>query len=73
VTEQNQAGTAKVNNPVGRQPVPTKQTPKATVDLEQEIAIQSLYSTVVFKPNQVIKDPRLLQLARDNGIPIRYK
>lgn len=73
MTDQKPAATAKVNIPVGHQPVPTKQTPRAVVDIEQEISIQSVYSTVTFKPNQVIKDARLLQLAKDHGIPIRYK
>lgn len=61
------------NIPAGDATVPTKRLARAVVDTEQEIAVQVLYSTVVFRPNQEIKDARLLQIAKDHGVPIRYK
>jgi hypothetical protein len=48
----------------------------AIVDLEREQAIQVLHSTMVFRPNQKlhpVKDARLIQVAEDNGIPLRYR
>lgn len=46
---------------------------KVMVDIEREQAVTVLYSTVVFRPNQVLKDARLIQIAEENGIPLRYK
>lgn len=48
----------------------------AIVDSDREIPVQVLYSTIVFRPNQRInpeKEPRLLQTAIDNDIPLRYQ
>ena len=59
--------------PQGSATLPTKRLQRAVVDTEQEIAVQVLYSTIVFRPNQELKDPRLITIAKENGIPIRYK
>lgn len=48
----------------------------AIVDLEREQAVQVLYSTMVFKPNQrlhPVRDKRLIEVAEQNGIPLRYQ
>ncbi len=45
----------------------------AIVDEEREVSVQVLYSTVTFRPGQQLKDARLLQIAQDNGIRLRYR
>lgn len=58
---------------VGLKTDPVRKAPRAVVDLEKEMAVQVLYSTIIFRPNQEIKDPRLLEIAKENGVPLRYK
>lgn len=64
---------AKTSTPVASAS-PTKEREKvAIVDEEREVSIQVLYSTVTFRPGQKLTDKRLLQLAEEHNIAIRYK
>lgn len=43
------------------------------VDEERSVSIQVLYSTITFRPNQKLRDARLIELAKEYGISLRYK
>lgn len=46
------------------------------VDEDREVSVMVLYSTVTFRPNQLlreIRDKRLIEVAKDNGIRLRAR
>lgn len=69
---------AKTSTPIAQTspPVRREREKQFLVDEDREIAVTVLYSTVIFRPNQMLleeRDKRLIDIARDNGIRLRIR
>ena len=52
-------------------PVPPARPKRIYVDEVRDAHVSSGYSTVIFRPGQLLESPHLVELARHNGILLR--
>lgn len=65
--------TAKTHDPVSTTSPIREREPIVIVDEERDVPVSSLYSTVIFHPGERLKDKRLIELAKEHNIALRYK